>query len=245
MFSLQMPYVVQTGIREGAHHDETGELENGVVDLGNAEGIGDLTLLAQYRFFGNGSDPQASLLAGVKTPTGKTDERDSEGELFDAEFQPGSGSWDGLIGVAISKPLGRWSLDGNILYTVATEGTQQTDLGDRFQYNGSLSYRVIDTAGDGDTSAHMHNGTSHRHQSDRLAVDLALELNGEWQAKETIGHETDPNSGGDVLYFSPGLRLTSNRLSGFISVGLPLMTDLNGLQSEPTYRLVGGLVAGF
>jgi hypothetical protein len=246
MFSLQLPYVAQTGIREGEHHHEAEDTGTEVVDLGDAKGVGDLTLLGQYRFFGQRSGPQASLLGGVQAPTGKTDERDSEGVLFDAEFQPGSGSWDGLIGLAISKPLARWSLDGNVLYTVATEGTQQTDLGDRFQYNGSLSYRVTGAAGAAEhRHAHAHNRARHEHPSYRLAVDLVLELNGEWQAKETISGVTDPNSGGNVVYLAPGLRLTSNRMSGFVSVGIPIVSDLNGLQSDPTYRLLGGVVMGF
>jgi hypothetical protein len=82
-------------------------------------------------------------LVGVKTPTGTTDERDNEGELFETEFQPGSGSWDPLIGLAVTRGFGRWSLDSNVLYSLATEGVQQTDLGDRFHYNGAISYRLI------------------------------------------------------------------------------------------------------
>jgi hypothetical protein len=72
-----------------------------------------------------------------------------------------------------------------------------------------------------------------------------LELNGEWQAKENFAGITDPNSGGNVVYLSPGLRLSSNRLSGFVSFGVPIVNDLNGIQSEPTYRVVSGLVLAF
>jgi hypothetical protein len=252
MLLLQLPYVAQTDIREGEHHDEGGhhheggEAGNEVVNLGDADGIGDLTLLGQYRFFGQDAGLQASLLAGVTAPTGKTDERDNEGVLFETEFQPGSGSWVGLVGLAVSKPLGRWSLDGNVLYTVATEGAQQTDLGDQFQYNGSLSYRVTGPAGEGEHKhAHAHDQADHDHHSHGLTVDLVLELNGEWQAKENFAVITDPNSGGNVVYLSPGLRLSSNRLSGFVSFGVPIVNDLNGIQSEPTYRVVSGLVLAF
>lgn len=123
--SLQLPYVIRTGIREGAHgHDEHGHAEHGhaaegeheetemsgVVDLGDSDGIGDLSILGQYRVLGKNAGPQASLLLGIKTPTGKTDERNNEGELFETEFQPGSGSWDGLFGMAVTKAWGdgRW-----------------------------------------------------------------------------------------------------------------------------------------
>ena len=37
----------------------------------------------------------------------------------------------------------------------------------------------------------------------------------------------------------------ANRWSGFVTVGLPIINDLNGVQSEPTYRLFGGVLVGF
>jgi hypothetical protein len=76
-------------------------------------------------------------------------------------------------------------------------------------------------------------------------IDAVLELNGEWQAKQTINDETDPNSGGNVVFLSPGMRIASSRWSGFVSVGLPIINDLNGLQSEPTHRLFGGVLVRF
>jgi hypothetical protein len=94
-----------------------------------------------------------------------------------------------------------------------------------------------------------HHGQNHYHEhvvSPRgLVIDAVLELNGEWQAKQTISGETDPNSGGNVVFLSPGMRIASNRWSGFVTVGLPIINDLNGLQSEPTYRLFGGVLVGF
>ena len=78
----------------------------------------------------------------MKAPTGATNRHTDTGELFDAEFQPGSGSWDGLFGLAATKRIGPWSFDANVLYVLATEGTQNTDLGDRFLYNAGVSYRL-------------------------------------------------------------------------------------------------------
>jgi hypothetical protein len=273
--ALQLPYVIRTGIREATHHHDEGggahehhdeegedhpeeEEEAPVtVDRGNTDGFGDVTLFGQYRFYGQASGPQVSFLMGLKTPTGKTGERDDQGELFEAEFQPGSGSWDPMFGLALTRAQGRWSFDTNVLYTVATEGTQDTDLGDRFHYNGAVTYRL--KGGDvrnasraamrHDQQGHDHNGHEHAHegttQSTGLVVDAVLELNGEWQAKQNIDGATDPNSGGNVVYLSPGVRIASNTWSGFVTVGLPIVNDLNGLQSEPTYRLFGGVLVGF
>ena len=79
----------------------------------------------------------------------------------------------------------------------------------------------------------------------RPLIDAVLELNGEWQDKQNENGEIDPNSGGNVVFLSPGLRLASNNWSGFATVGIPIVNDLNGLQSEPTYRLFGGVLVGF
>lgn len=256
MLAMRLPYVERTGIREGSHEHHAGEhmasafaaefVENSVVDRGDTDGIGDLTLLAQYRFLRNGSGFEAAALFGVKSPTGETRERDDEGERFDAEFQPGSGSWDGLFGLALSKSVGRWALDGNLLYSLVTEGMQDTDLGDRVQYNAALSYRLIGHP----TEAHL----AHRHHDDAEqqvhphaagAVDLVLEFNGEWHDEERTDGESDRNSGGTTVYLSPGLRLVKNDWSGFVSVGLPIVNYLNGIQAEPSVRIVAGAAVAF
>jgi hypothetical protein len=93
---------------------------------------------------------------------------------------------------------------------------------------------------------HHHQHQNHGPQvSGSFALEAALEINGEWQAKQTISRDTDPNSGGNVVYLSPGMRLTSNAWSGFVSVGLPIVNDLNGQQSEAEYRLFGGASLSF
>ena len=155
-----------------------------------------------------------------------------------------------MLGLALSQAQGRWSVDGNVLYTIATEGTQHTDLGDRFHYNGAVTYRLLgDDAETSHAMNHSHHGQGHHHDHalsrKGLVIDVVLELNGEWQAKQNISGETDPNSGGNVVFLSPGVRLALNNWSGFATVGIPIVNDLNGLQSEPIYRLFGGVLVGF
>jgi copper(I)-binding protein len=52
---------------------------------------------------------EAAVLFGMKLPTGATDRVDRLGELFEAEFQPGSGSLDVLLGAAFTQRYGAWS----------------------------------------------------------------------------------------------------------------------------------------
>ena len=259
--SARLPVVVRTDIKEAAHvHPGAGAPAVGTVDfLGDSAGIGDLSLLGQYRFYNNrATRTELALLLGVKAPTGVTNRHTDTGEPFDAEFQPGSGSWDGLFGLAGTKRIGPWSFDANVLYVLATEGTQSTDLGDRFLYNAAVSYRLFQGASAApmklgalpDPMWHGGPGSHQRTQAHQEApsgpaLDLVLELNGEWHAKEVQSGVKDPNSGGNTLYLAPGLRFSKDNWSSYLSVGFPIANDLNGIQAEPEIRVVTGLSVTF
>ena len=242
--AVRLPYVRRTGIREAVEQDN-GDLE--VENFGTADGIGDLTLFGQYRFF-HQDKTELAVLFGLKTPTGRTNDLTQQGQVFDAEFQPGSGSWDPLLGLAWTHHEGKWSFDSNVLYTLSTEGTQNTVLGDRFQYNFAVSYRLA-SLGSGEHPM-FHGATSHEegdeghhehgHESTGPALDLVLELNGEWHAEQVTNGISDPNSGGTTIFLSPGLRLSQDKWSSFVSVGIPVVDDLNGIQSEPDWRVLAG-----
>lgn len=281
--SVRLPFVRRTDIREGTHahehsHDEEGEegggggeAVNSVTRRGDASGVGDLSLLGQWRFLNNRpTGTELAALFGVKLPTGATHVRDRAGELFEAEFQPGSGSTDPMVGLAATQRVGRWSFDANALYVFVNKGTQRTNLGDRLQYNASVSYRLIGSTAEapsfaGAPTTYSHLGHDHTHPDGQpgvhgpephghgpekkrppeFALDAILELNGEWHAKERTGIEKDPNSGGNTAYLSPGIRASYANLSGFVSVGVPVVNDLNGLQSKPSYRVVSGIALSF
>lgn len=244
MVSVRMTHVLRTNIREGEIED--GEAEAHV--HGDAGGIGDLTALAQWRFLNaKATRTETAILIGLTVPTGKTNETDNDGETFDAEFQPGSGAWHGLFGLAVTQRLGSWSFDAGALYTAVGEGTQSTRLGDRLNYNLAASYRVTGGLQNGPmyTGAHDHSSHAHTEAEAGPALDLVLELNGEWQDRQEEGGEVNANSGGNIVYIAPGARLSMGPWSGFISASIPIANNLNGLQSEPDWRLVSGVSLGF
>ncbi len=267
--AIRMPGVRRSGIREAHGDDHMGGMHmggmsaTGINARGNASGFGDVTLLGQYRFHKSSTaGTEAAVLFGVKAPTGSTDRRDRVGEVFEAEFQPGSGSWDGLLGLALTKRIGPWSFDASALYWLIGRGTQDTVLGDRLLFGVAASYRLFgyvppshgadlhehcqqpenrhhDHCRDHDQHAH------HEHRSKRapFALDLVLELNGEWHDKQYVAGVADPNSGGTTLYLSPGVRVGVDRFSGFLSVGVPIVNQHNGLQAKPDYRVLTGISA--
>jgi hypothetical protein len=262
--SARLPYVLRTDIREGAHsHVHGGAALNEAVARGDADGIGDASFLVQYRVLNSDAlGTQWSLLAGVKAPTGRTDVDDRNGERFDAEFQPGSGSWDWSAGLAVSQHLGgRTSLHANVLHTWVTTGVQDTNLGNRLQYNLALAYRAFGAAPElagadarrraGAMPRPMYHGAGgakdHHHEPASRAgpaLDLVLELNGEWHDREAVAGVREDNSGGNVVYLAPGARLSFDTWSSFVSFGVPI-NNLNGIQAEPDYRLTGGIAVSF
>lgn len=116
--SLRLPYVERTDIREGTHsHVAGGAALNGVTRRGDTAGLGDATVMGQWRFFNNrATGTEAAVLFGMKLPTGDTHQRDVAGERFETEFQPGSGSSDPFIGLAGTQRFGAWSFDANVVY---------------------------------------------------------------------------------------------------------------------------------
>jgi len=213
MVHASIPYIKRSNIQESEPPDE-------IHDHGDAEGVGDISLHLHARLL---LSPivDLTLLTGIKTPTGRTDVTDKDGQRFEAEFQPGSGSWDPFLGLAASRALGRFSIDANALYTLVTEGTQNTDLGDRLNYNLAVSYQAVRRL---------------------LALDLILEGNGIWRAKEETNGIKDNNSGGNLILISPGLRVYyKDFISFYVSYGKPVLQNLNGTQNDIHNRMVFGV----
>jgi hypothetical protein len=255
----RVPIIIRDDIREG-HHSH-GPAGNTVDERGDSVGVGDVTLLGQYRFYNNRStQTEMAVLLGIKFPTGRANLTDALGERFETEFQPGTGSWDGLFGLAYTQRFGLWSFDANVLYQLSSEGAQETNMGDRFLYNAAISYRLF--GGTQTPSGRMNAGApfaeppmyhggpkSHHHEEPAAprgpAFDVILELNGEWHGRQVIGGVTDPNSGGNVVYLSPGVRFSMDKWSAFASVGFPVVNQMYGIQAEPDWRLLTGVAVSF
>jgi hypothetical protein len=239
---LSIPYVQRDGIA-AVHFDQDMGMSM-QHDIGSSNGLGDLTLFAQYRVVRKlyeGID--VSLIAGLKTPTGATGNT-SNSVRIETEHQPGSGSWDPIAGITFSKRIDRLSLHATGLYTVTTDGAQATDLGNRGQASVAAAYRFggKENYGECDEMYEYFYPESRTH----WLGDLVLELNGQWQDRMKVNGITDASTGGTVLYLSPGARVSfDNKYSASLSVGIPVYQDLHGNQSEVDYRIVAGLAVAF
>jgi len=111
-------------------------------------GLGDLLVLAKYRFYRRDSPrgtTQASITLGPKLPTGRTDLTGRDGQRLPAGLQPGSGS-TGLFLSANWTYTGLFNLrrlvaDEDFHTLLRSEGSQATRLGSDLESRFWLSYR--------------------------------------------------------------------------------------------------------
>ena len=115
-------------------------------------GLGDAMVLVKYRFYRRDSargTTQASLTAGPKIPTGRTDLKGASGNRLPATLQPGSGSTDLFVAANWTYTglfnLRRLVADEDFHAVIRSQGTQETRLGDDLESRFWLSYRPYES----------------------------------------------------------------------------------------------------
>ena len=191
------------------------------------DGVTDLWLSAKYRFY-RGPLGQLAVFGGVKFPTGRHMVSDSNGTPLEPSATAGSGSFDGMLGLAFSRFLtSRLTVDASAQYTFRTEygGFR---LGDRIDGGAALAYRFT-----GDIQSFPQAG-------------LFAEANVRHLTKSEDGGVSDPNTGGTVLFLTPGIRVGFNRnLSVTFGAPLPALQHLNGEQLKTMFKLTAALNVSF
>jgi hypothetical protein len=208
-------------LREGhLHADGSYELH----DLGDVVGATDLRLTSKIRFL-HGSAGHAAVYGGIKLPTGRDDLRgDGSAERLDPSVQPGSGAVDFLLGLSYSRWLGSAiTFDASAQYTLRTANAG-FKIGDRLDTGVAAAWRAT------------RSGTSHPQ------LFLLGELSGRLLLANREDREAIENSGGFVLFGSPGLRLAATEsLWLSAAVQIPALQALKGEQQRTTLRIVAGL----
>lgn len=202
--TLLMPWVD----RDHHHiHDPTGAAEPETWDFSS---LGDARLVGRYQTTRSGSETQGFIF-GLKLPTGRTDEKNSEGEEAERSLQPGTGTTDVIVGVFTNADLtvGATKLRG------FAQATIQTPLNEHDDYKPGTQY-LVDA------------GVSYpfsRAWAGMLQANLVIR-------DRDDGDVAEPDdSGGTYVWLSPGLSYAPTRnsqLYGFVQ--LPLYQHVNGIQ---------------
>ncbi len=219
-FGLDLPIASNRGLRETA----PGGSPN-IEDDGDQTGVGDLSLFGQWCFLRDAErEVYSSLYFGSKLPTGDQHQKASDGSLLEPDHQPGSGSMDPFVGVALGKSWGKTTLGASVLYTFAGHAAQDSNLGDVLRVNVGFGYEP------------------EKREDSAISWRWMLELNGQWHDRMKIDDVVDTNSGGEQLFLAPGVRATTDSgVSWFASIGVPLAQNLYGEQSDTAFRASVGV----
>jgi hypothetical protein len=165
----------------------------------------------------------AALIGGIKFPTGETKEKDGSGERFEPEEQPGSGSFDPILGLGASKALGLFHLDSSLIYTIRTEGAQEYEFGNVLKLNGAISAQIGEWL-------------------KKYRLYLTLEANAVFEDKDKQHGETVEETGGTFLFLTPGLRLQGgDSWVAYVSAPLPAVQNRPSGHQDLDYSILAGI----
>jgi hypothetical protein len=201
----RLPYNVKELTESPAGGENRIQTARGV---GDAEALG-LIGLAHTR------GPRAfvlGLVLGVTAPTGSNGLEDDTGARLEEHLQPGSGAWSGTAGLNVAADRGAGLFDGGIL------GRANSTNSHGYRYGNALLFNA------GYTSPGLR------------GVRLIAQVNGRAAGRDEVGDGTlDENTGGTVIYLSPGARWrTGLGLDVEGAVQFPVVESLFGIQDEHT-----------
>ncbi|MBI4462615.1 MAG: hypothetical protein HY653_06905 [Acidobacteria bacterium] len=135
-----------------------------------------------------------------------------------------SGSTDAIAALIFSHIRDPHWLIADAQFTYTTTGEGGLRLGNHWNYDLAYLYRVLP-----------------RQRLDTPAFYLVLELNGEHERRARLNGMKLPNSGGDLLFLSPGIELQTYRWVLEFSSPIPIGRDLNGSQLRSTSSFIAGI----
>ncbi len=224
--SLMLQYNNFTGFKDNGDADaiacfdpgNTGSATNlspsCVSPTDSSPGFGDMLITGRYRFFNDGDNQWASVF-GVILPTGKITNTTDRGEILGTHNQPGSGAITFQGGVAYSGHLfGEFiAMDADLIYRFATEGAKQFRSGNSWQADVAFSFKHHDK------------------------IVPVIEFNAIFFDQDIENDEIKKNSGGDVIYVSPGLSFKINEKQGiYANFSYPIMQELGGISNDEKFR---------
>jgi len=215
-------------------------LEEGEAESWHLNDSGDVSLQGQARLWNRGRQASLWLTAAVELPTGPNDLKNDGGERAEPALQPGSGSTDATLGLALRGQLLRdTALEGPLGHTTAIpwfaavsyrrngKGDERYRLGDELLANAGVAYPLGFLVG---------------------RFEALFQLNARFRGKDSPGSSgEDPSfTGGTYLYASPGLRVSGGEnWGGYVYVQLPLYQDVHKLQLVSRANWLGGVQMRF
>lgn len=206
----------------------------GIKQVEYISGIGDMIIMAKLGI----TNPLAyngwGLYVGFgsKLPTGSFNQTRSDGSLYFMDLQPGTGSFDAISWISLSKShifLTNLYLSSGATFRLSGKNRNFRDsltymAGNEFQYTGGFSYN-------------FYRG---------IVFDVFSYFRYRFQAMDKLSGIPIDNCGGHWLFFSPGIKVSfTPKLSLLAFNDFPLYQNINGPQLTTTYRASVGLTYNF
>ncbi len=193
-------------------------------------GLGDITLLAKYRFYKKNDflrTRELALQAGLKLPTSADDLRDGQRVRLPQPLQLGTGSFDPKLAFIFTEARNRLIFSGDLAYTMTTEAND-FEFGDLLNYDFAVKFRFHPArfSDDGPPKQHF----------------AFIEFNGVVRRHATAGGVEIEDSGGHQIFIAPGVQLFL--LQNFLfeaGLQIPVLQDLNGTQLGTDFNLRSGV----
>ncbi len=194
-------------------------------------GIGDAVFLLKYAIPQIlGEQSVLSFGAGVKAPLGKSDLKSDEGIQLTADLQPGSGAWDMLGWLSISKPVSfrpSAMLSGSVTYRETGVNSSYLNNTATYEFGNVLQANV---------------GYTDQFLIFNTIINPGLVFKYRKSFDDKIDNSKIPNTGGEWVFVRPEVTfLLSPKLSFNTKVELPLYSNVVGTQLTPTVRFTAGV----
>jgi hypothetical protein len=212
-------------------------------------GIGDVALVGRGTVFAKRTMKYhfvVNLLGGVKFPTGDTShisDEISQEEIFNKlippntphdplshsiasvhqhELSAGTGSFDGIFGVAMNSRWRSWFANAQGQYLLHTVGTDGFQFGDEIQISGGPGRYLFAT------------------ESGSLSLQANVVYSS--MARDTLQGKVSDRTGQTGWFLGPQLNFTwSEHFTANWGIDIPLHITENGFQAVPDYRIHGGI----
>ncbi len=197
----------------------------------SSESIGDVRMFARYTLLQQDERSKTFRIAGfggLKAPTGKDNKTDNLGRL-PIPMQTGSGAWDSFAGLVMTYQTLDYQIDSQLNFE-KNGRANHFQAGNEIRADISFQYRLFPQQMSSNTHSFVYG---------------VMEANLINQKKHRISGESDPDSGGTILYLTPGIQYVTSKYILEAAVQLPAIEKLHGNALETDYIFTTGFRINF
>jgi hypothetical protein len=185
--------------------------------------MGDVQLLARFQQADTASGMGWAVFGGLKLPTGSRNVTNADGERAERALQPGTGTTDGVAGVALRQVLNAGdAISGGLSLQRALQAREDFRPGMRIEASAQWAHAFS------------------------AAVSGIVQINASYRGRDA-GAQSEPDaSGATTLALSPGASVAIGERSAISAfVQLPLYQRVNGVQLVPRFGFSLGVNHAF